>query len=255
VRVRFYFRGLYRDSGKAVDGHVDALDAELAYQVLAESGIVTESLREAPLFPVAQVSPTSIPDFAHALESALNESSSQVAFDDLTARYRGKKVWVIDREQIRYRVAEVVDATLAASEADSESNTTARQRVANAISGLFHDTRNIASQRSAESIAAMRLTGGGGAYSVNSVAGMSDSALAEQIGRLTGVVEQAEGLIAAMKVALQAAESGGVPRRHMMVARSTGPEQSEVLREIFQSNLELRRAMANPSATPPLKVA
>jgi hypothetical protein len=193
---------------------------------------------------------SAISQFTHALESALEMSSSQVAFDDLTERYRGKKVWVVNREKIRHRVAEVVDSTLAASEADPQGGASARERVAKAISGLFADTCNIASEHHAESVAKPRATGAAG------IAAMSDVALAEQIGRLSGVVEQAEGLIAAMQAALRNVESGGGgPRRQRVVTRasSAGGEQDGVLREIFQSNLDLRRAMANSASPPPVK--
>ncbi|HEY7087171.1 MAG TPA: hypothetical protein VH518_03720 [Tepidisphaeraceae bacterium] len=222
-----------RDTGKPLEGHVEAANAESAYQVLSESGIVTEALREDP--KAMNLSPEASPlsEFTEALESALDSSSSQVAFDDLTERYRGKKVWVIDRHKIRERVAQVVDTTLAASEADSESGAATRQRVANAISGLFHDNRNIASERSSESIAGMKVTGGGGD-------------LAQQIGRLTGVVEQAERLISMMKQALANADSGGgAPRRRASIVPSLSDEQNSVLREILQSNLDLRKAIAN----------
>jgi len=228
--VRFFFRGMLRDTGKPVEGHVEAADTESAYQVLSENGIVTESLRDDPKPLDLSTEASPISEFADALESALDSSSSQVPFDALTERYGGKKVWVIDRHKIRERIAQVVDTTLAASEANSESGTTARQRVANAISGLFHDQRNIASQRNAESIAGMQAAGGGD--------------LAQQIGRLTGVVEQAERLIAAMKDALANAESGG-PRRRISIAPSLSAEQNSVLHEILQSNLDLRRAIAN----------
>ncbi|HMB94607.1 MAG TPA: hypothetical protein VKK61_01070, partial [Tepidisphaeraceae bacterium] len=168
-------------------------------------------------------------------------SSSQVPFDDLTKRYRGKKVWVVDREKIRQRVAEVVDTTLA----DEQSGTSARERVADAIDGLFHDTRNIASEHSPESITQMRATVAKAKAKAKKSA-TSDTDLAEQIGRLTGVVEQAESMIAAMSVALRNVESGNVPRRQIIAkAPSVNFEQSGVLQEIFQSNLDLRRAMSN----------
>lgn len=253
ARVRFLFRGFDRETGKPVEGHVEASDTESAYQVLSDHGIVTEALRDDPR-PLS-ASPTAIGEFADALDSALDSSSSQVAFDDLTERYRGKKVWVIDREKIRHRVAQVVDSTLAASEANLESGTTARERVADAISGLFHDTSNIASQHNAELIAKMRAIIGAAGQGTNGIAAMTNAGLAEQIGRLTGVVEQAEGLIAAMSAALRNIESGGAPRRRVMsAAHSMGPEQNEVLREIFESNLELRRTLGK-TAPRPVKAA
>jgi hypothetical protein len=257
LTVRFFFRGLLRDDGKPVEGHVEAADTDSAYNVLSANGIVTESLRDDP--KPLNVSPTvpAIPQFADALESALDSSSCQVPFDDLTERYRGKKVWVIDRDKIRQRVAQVVDTTLASSEANSESGQTARERVADAISGLFHDNRNIASEHTAESVAKMQamMKAASGA---NGLATMNDKSLADQIGRLTGVVEQAEGLIAAMSAALRNIETGAVPRRQVVmpsVPSVLGGEQKEVLREIFMSNLELRRGGSDGSGDPGLKKA
>jgi hypothetical protein len=280
--VRFLFRGFERETGNPVEGHIEAPDSEAAYEILGENGIITEPLREDPRPANASAKPNSIAEFTEALESALDLSSSQVAFDDLTERYRGKKVWVIDRDKIRRRVAEVVDSTLAASEANLESSATARERVADAISGLFHDTRNIASIRSdpnADCVMGMRVTEEGPGNEATGQAaatnpaltnppapdpaapnpGISNGDLAKQIGRLTGVVEQAEGLIAAMSAALRNIESGGgsvIPRRRLVATLPTGPgERNEVLREIFQSNLELRAALANSARQPPVEAA
>ena len=124
-----------------------------------------------------------------------------------------------------------------------------RERVANAISGLFNDTRNIASEKSAESISNMRDSIGAAKKKAKS---NDNPDLAEQIGRLTGVVEQAEGLINAMQAALRNVESGGsAPRRKiaMAAAPSINLAQDGVLREIFESNIALRRAMDAPSPT------
>jgi hypothetical protein len=247
--VRFHFRGFYRETGQPTQGHVEAPAEEVAYQVLSDHGIVTESL-------------CTDPGIEDALDSALNASSSQVAFDALAERYRGKKVWVIDREKIRHQVAQVVDSTLAASEQNLESGTTARERVADAIKGLFHDPQNVASRHDPQSLAMMRAivaaaqgTGGAGGAGGGGGEAMSNAELAEQIGRLTGVVQQAEGLIAAMSSALQHFESGAAPRRRLVTATaSPDPGQNEVLREIFQSNLDLRRSM-NKNVPPDSKAA
>jgi hypothetical protein len=254
--VRFRFRGCDRETGKPVDGHVEAPDKEAAYQVLSDHGIVTETLRVDPGSLNVSPDTSAISQFTEALESALEMSSSQVAFDDLTKRYRGKKVWVVNREKIRQQVAQVVDSTLAASEANPDGGITARERVAQAISGLFDDTRNIASEHNAESLAKMRakVSAADGAGAAG-IAAMTDAGLAEQIGRLSGVVEQAEGLIAAMQAALRNVESGGEPRRRRVGtdAAPTVGDQSGVLREIFQSNLDLRRAMASSASPIPVK--
>src|SRR5450432_303861 len=111
--VRFRFNGFHRETGKPVAGFVEASDTEAAYQVLSDRAVVTETLREEPKPSASPTETTPVAQFADALENALESSSSQVPFDDLTKRYRGKKVWVVDREKIRQRVAEVVDTTLA----------------------------------------------------------------------------------------------------------------------------------------------
>jgi len=247
--VRFHFRGFYRETGQPTQGHVEAPAEEVAYQLLSDHGIVTESL-------------CSDPGIEDALDSALNASSSQVAFDALAERYRGKKVWVIDREKIRQQVAQVVDSTLAASEDNLESGTTARERVADAIKGLFHDPQNVASRHDEQSIAMMRAIvaaaqGAGGAGDGGAGGGaLSNAELAAQIGRLTGVVQQAEGLIAAMSSALRNFESGAAPRRRL-VTTTASPDrgQNEVLREIFQSNLDLRNSMTRTTTPPDIKAA
>ena len=46
--MRYRFRGLVRDTGKPVEGHVDADNEEFAFHLLANNGIVTESLRADP---------------------------------------------------------------------------------------------------------------------------------------------------------------------------------------------------------------
>jgi hypothetical protein len=266
--LRFRFCGLYRETAEPARGYVQAPDAEAAYQLLSDKGIVTESLEGDPepaaaaqpatsskpphavthpaprstprptprAAPKAPAHATPITRFSEtledALESALDSSSSAVPFDDLTQRYRGKTVRVIDREKIRQRVAEVVDSTLSASETNRESGATARERVADALSGLFSDPRNISTEHRPAAATAPA------APDVN---------IADQIGRLSGVVEQAEGLIAAMQAALRNAGTGAAPRRQVSTSTIPSPdaEQNQVLREIFQSNLDLRRAMAS----------
>jgi hypothetical protein len=258
MMVRYLFRGIVRETGKTVEGHVEAAHSEAAYEILGDNGIVTESLREDPKPLNMSPSAGPFPQFADALESALDSSSSQVPFDDLAEKYRGKNVWVIDRNKIRNRVAQVVDQALAASEANLEGGNTARQRVADAISGLFNDTRNIATERNSESIAGMRVTGGNGAAGgsgLSGLAAMSGDVLEQQIGRLAEVVQQAEGLIAAMASALRNMGSGAVKPRREMATQTTGPQQNEVLLEIFKSNLDLRRNMAEAPSQPPVEAA
>jgi hypothetical protein len=258
--VRFLFRGLVRETGKPVEGHVEAVSSEAAYTILGENGIVTEALRHDPKPLNMTPDELPIPQFADALESALDSSSQQVAFDDLAERYSGKKVWVIDRNKIRSRVAQVVDSALAASEANAEVGSTARLRVANAIRGLFEDTRNIATEHNAASIAGMRVPGVQAATTAenaaNSLAAMSSDVLEQQIGRLSDVVRDAERLVSLMAGALRNMGSATSARRQTAApARSPSGEQNEVLLEIFKSNLDLRHSMAGATAQAPVQAA
>ncbi len=272
--MRYLFRGLIRDTGRPVEGHVEAAFEEEAYNALSTNGVVTESLAPDPRpLNLNEELPTS-PEFAEALESAFDSSSSQVDFDALSDRYRGKKVWVIDRDKIRRRIAQVVDAALALAAQHGEGAGQARERVASAIQGLFADNRNIASERNAESIAGVRFNAGGmpspaAPPAVNFAPSGSlgapsagHSGLEEQIGRLTTLVRQAEATLAAIAAAARrGGGDGGGPRRQSFVRSDRGEEQNAVLLEIFKSNLELVRgiqqglpasaAASMPDQTPP----
>jgi hypothetical protein len=243
--VRFLFRGVVRETGNPVEGHVEAADAESAFIVLGENGIVTESLREDPQALNLSSDELPTPQFADALDSAIDSSSSQIAFDDLAERYSGKNVWVIDRNKIRTRVAQVVDQALAASEADMEGEKSTRRRVADAIRGLFSENRNIATEQNSADAAAMPPPVGGSGL----------SALASTSGEVLEVIQQAEGLIGAMAAALRNLGSVGSSPRRQTAARTAGPQQNEVLLEIFKSNLDLRRTMTNAAAQPPVEAA
>jgi hypothetical protein len=162
--------------------------------------------------------------FDNALEGALDGASSQIDFDALTDRYRGKKVWVIDRDKIRRNVARVVDTAIAQSLVNDEGSTATRERVADAINELFKDTRNLTSQHSA-----------------------TNTSLEKQIGRLAGIIKQFEGSLASMQAAIRNIGSGGGggvgPRRHRGDMGVQKQEQNAVLLEIFKTNLDLLRGM------------
>ena len=236
--MRYRFRGLIRETGKPVDGHVEAEVEEEAFNALAENGIVTEALFADPkpnnfLGRPQQQKPKD--EFTDALDSAFDSSATQIPFDALTDRFKGKSVWVIDREKIRRRVAQVVDLAIAQSQQAAEGSIQTRARVAQAIEGLFRDNRNITSEAS-----------------------KSSAALEQQIARLGNVIKQAEGVLAQMKVAIARGGSwggggggGGGGRRMRASTRDEAP--NKVLFEILKTNLELRGITPppDPDAPPP----
>jgi len=218
--VRYRFRGLARTTGKPLEGHAEAASEEEALANLSDNGIVTESIWPDPK-PAPEIVPAQ-PKLANAIDSALDVSSTQVPFDKLVDRYKGKSVWVIDRDKIRRNVAEVVDAAMRQSAQNSEGEDEARRRVAQAIDGLFRDNRNLTSQASA-----------------------TNASLEKQLARLENFVLKAEGVLAAISVAARNLSSGGgVGLGESLRNRSPGPEshdgQNAVLLEIFKDNLRLR---------------
>jgi hypothetical protein len=241
--VRYRFRGLIRDTGKPAEGHVESDTEELAYQALSEHGIVCEALWADPkplnLSPI----PEQTPGISNAVDSALDTSSTQVDFDALTERYRGKRVWVIDREKIRRNVAQVVDQVLSETMQQSDTATQTRQAVAEAIAGLFKDNANITSPSNQVAPAA------------NGGAGMGSGSLEEQIHRLAHVVSPAQNAIGTLvstadRIGRGGYGGGGGPRRYSVSSSVAGSAQKAVLLEIFKDNLKLHQAV-DPSFQAP----
>lgn len=239
--MRYLFRGLMRENGRAVEGHVEAVSPDEALKALSDNAIVTETLTPDPKpLNLNQELPDS-PELASALDSAFDASSTQVDFDNLTERYRGKKVWVIDRDKIRRRVCQVVDQAMAQSHATGETAAESRQRVQAAIQGMFADNRNIASERNADTLHGAPAMGGGAPATP-----MAAGGLEEAINRLTQVVSQAERVMASMALAARnlgrgGGGGGGGGRRRMRSQMELA--QNDVLLEIFKANLELAKTV------------
>jgi hypothetical protein len=250
-----------------VEGHVEAATEEDGFHALAENGVVTESLIPDPKPLNLNDELPKAPEFADALESAFDSSSSQVDFDALTERYHGKKVWVIDRDKIRRRVAQVIDAALALSALHGEGHGQVRARINNALEGMFADNRNLATERNADSVAGIRFNGGmapppppapprlqgympnGGANGGSNGGGLNVAGhpgLENQIGRLAGLVKQAEATLAAVAAAARRGGGGGGGGRRSVAKGGKSEEQNSVLLEIFKSNLNLVRSMEAP---------
>jgi hypothetical protein len=249
--MRYRFKGFVRESGKPVEGHVQAAQEGEAYDILAENGIVTESIRPDPrpsdMYPqgiqprqAAAPAAAGAAPLADAIDSALDTSSSQVPFDSLAQHYKGKNVWVIDREKIRRYVAQVVDQALQTSMAQSTATEETRKTVADAIEKLFKDNRNITSPASQVQ---QQNRGGGGNH----------PDLEYQIQRLSGVIRQAENMIASMSMLARRmgrGGGGGGGGRGRYVPGQVDDAHNEVLLEIFKSNLELIRTIEDQNNPP-----
>jgi hypothetical protein len=188
--VRYRFKGIIRTTGQSVEGHAHGETPEEAYAALSEHGIVTESLREEP--EALNLANQPAQPLTSAIDSALDTAAAQVPFDEVAKQYKGKSVWVIDRDKIRKRVAQVVDTALRDALRQTGGNTgqldagELRQTVADAIGGLFKDNRNLTSQ-------------------------VSDNAMKmdHQVRRIEQLVHRAESVLAQMTIAISRMGGGG----------------------------------------------
>ena len=226
--MRYRFKGIVRTTGQTVEGHAHGETPEVALQALSDHGIVTESLREDP--EPLNMAQTSQP-LSSAIDSALDTAASQIPFDKIADRYKGKNVWVLDRDKIRTRVAQVVDQAIAQATSGMTMSGASgldvqdlRKQVSDAIGGLFKDNRNLTSQVSDTSMK-----------------------MEHQLRRLEQMVHRQESLLAQMTIAISRIGSGGGgggggwgPRRHAGAPGAGGSEQNAVLLEIFKENLRLR---------------
>jgi hypothetical protein len=262
-----------RDTGQPVEGHIEANDVDIAYDMLSGHGVVASSVIPDPKPLNIHEELPDAPELADALESAMDSSSSQVNFDDIAEQYKGKKVWVIDRDKIRRRVAQVVDTAFHLATTSGENHTQTQERIRSALHGLFNDNRNLASERNASSVMGMKFNPDDanprrpmsppGSIRVNSpqsaVAGLPQMApvgevnvapsspLEEQIKRLADVVSSAETVLATLRAAARGlgrggGEGGGGGRRQSKGRSAMNDEKNDVLLTIYKSNVELLKA-------------
>lgn len=230
-----------RETGKAVEGHVDAPTAEEAFNLMSSNGIVCESLREDPRpraghYTSETGEPASAQDaeVASAIDSAFDVSSTQVNVDDLWKRYRGQRVRVIDRDKIRQRVMSVMVNAIKQSGATGANQNQTLERVEEALTKMFGDNKNLTSE-----------------------VAPTQTALEDQITRLNTVVLRLEKQLAQLTMAIRRGGyggGGGAPTGRLM-KQVKDPKNDKVLLEIFETNLELQkqvRQKAPPgTAAPP----
>lgn len=215
-----------RETGKPVEGHVDAPTTEEAFTLMSGNDIVCESLREDPRqspYPGdggADANATSAEhtDVANAIESAFDISSTQVNIDDIWKRYRGQRVRVIDRDKIRNNVMSLMTKTIQQAGGGNTDQTLAR--VEQALTKMFGDNKNLTSE-----------------------VAPTQTALEDQITRLNGVVLRLEKQLAQLTMAIRrggyGGGGGGMTGRLMKQVKD--PKNDKVLLEIFETNLDLQR--------------
>lgn len=224
-----------RDTGKPVEGHVDAPTAEEAFNLMSGNGIVCESLREDPRRANYETDPAASPqdaEVASQIDSALDISSTQVNVDDLWKRYRGQRVRVIDRDKIRNNVLAVMTKAIQQSGGGNSNQTL--QRVEEALTKMFGDNKNLTSELSPQ-----------------------QTAFEDQITRLNTVVLRLEKQLAQLTMAIRRGGYGGGAPTGKLMKQVRDPKNDKILLEIFESNLEMQRQIkkkesseAGPTAPP-----
>lgn len=223
--MRYRFKGIIRDTGRVVEGHVEAPTEEIAHKVMSDNGIVWESLREDPRpgdYTRSQLN-TPSDDVSSAVDSALDTASKEVDFDALTNRYKGKKVWVLDRSKIRDNVKSVMLATIRSTQQGGDNQKQMLAKVNEALDKMFDDKKNVSSQASPDNLA-----------------------IEEQIARLSAVVRRVESAVAQLSVMSRGGGGGGGGRMSYDNLPNRDKRHDKVLLEIFETNLELQRTIDQP---------
>ncbi len=229
--MRYRFTGLRRESGQPVMGHVEAETDDKAYDILGDNDIIAEGLVADP----EQTDDSRQPGLASAIDSALAASSHPVPFDSLRGQYAGKHVWVIDREKIKRQVVRTVDDVIQQSRQGAEDDTQTKNRLSKALEKLFGDNRNLTSPASADPPA-----------KPSAPTPVNHEAMDIQLNRLADVVRELEHAVGAIRSATRWSGGGNAGRR-AAPQRRVDAANDEVLREIFQANVELlRRLKAGP---------
>ncbi|MEO0476789.1 MAG: hypothetical protein AAF085_12605 [Planctomycetota bacterium] len=215
--MRYRFKGLMRDTGKPVEGHVEAPHAEEAFSLMSGNGIVCQSLREDPAKPASAGAAGQDAEVASQIDSALDVASTDVNVDDLWKRYRGQRVRVIDRDKIKNNVLSVMTKAIQQSGGGTDGQTL--QRVEEALTKMFGDNQNLTSELSP-----------------------TQTALEDQITRLNAVVLRLEKQLAQLTMAIRRGGygGGGAPSGKLM-KQVRDPKNDKILLEIFETNLEMQR--------------
>ena len=265
--MRYRFKGLLRETGKPVEGHVDAQGQASAFRMLGDNGIVCEALREDPL-PEAYTG--SDDEVGSAIDSALDVSSTHVDVDEIARRYSGQSVRVIDRDKIRKRVMEVVTTAIkkslpASTKADTSARDETLERVEEAIKKVFGNNANLTSEVPAAAppppepapgprpVAAAKTAAGAGVADDTPFAENKFTLISEALGR----IERNMNIVvaAAKRGGIGGGGGGGGGRsadhsanvgKHVKTIRN--PENDKVLLQIFETNVAMQKKVAEKAA-------
>ena len=207
--MQYLFRGLRRGVGEPVTGRITAPNEDAVHRVLESHAIAVDTLGPEDaggLFP-----PT--------LDAALEAASVRITFDQMARVHEGHGVWTLDQDRIRSRVMQLARGTLG----DDEAGQAGRRRIEQALERLYGEKHDAAAT------AEPTLVDGNFAD--------ADEVRAE-IQRLMAAIKKLERELTSMR-----SRPAATRAQHRIVTGSTPHDrtQAEVLREIFEHNLELMK--------------
>ena len=202
----YLFRGQRRGSGEPVIGRLFALNDDTAHELLEAHAISADTVgpeETCGLFP-----PT--------LEAAIAEAGLRITFNQVAHVHEGHGVLIVDRTKIRKRVMQLVHEALG----DAEDRQPAR-RIEQLLDTLFGDRRP-----------GTAAAGAGEGRFAN-----ADEVRAE-MRRLMAAINKLEREL----ISMRSRPSADREPRHSGTKKRPGDRtRDEVLREIFEHNLELMK--------------
>lgn len=212
----YLFRGLRRGSGEPVIGRLFALNEEAVHNLLEAHAIIAET--------VSPEEPGSL--FPPALEAALREAGLRITFDQMAKLHEGQGVWILQREKIRDRVMQLAREALGSA----EDRQPARRRIEQLLDTLYGDRHP----------------------GTTAAAGDGRFANAEEVRaevqRLMAAINKLERELISLRSRPVADRE---PRRPAREGTSSDRTRDDVLREIFEHNLELMKLTWEQGITAP----
>lgn len=202
--MRYLFRGVRRGSGEPVIGQLVAPSEDAVHEVLDAHAIIAEMVasEDADLFPPA-------------LQAALGEVGLRIRFNQMPKVNEGQGVWLLDRKRIGTRVMQL--AREAAGGADDRA---ALRRVEELLETLYGDQH----PDPHASVA------GAGRFA------SADEVRAE-IRRLMASINRLDREL----ISIRSRPAADYEPRRRGAKKPRDRTQDEVLREIFEHNLELMK--------------
>lgn len=216
-RVYYLFRGLRRRSGEPVIGRLFALNEEAVHEVLEAHAIIADTVgpeEDGGLFP-----PT--------LEAALDEAGLRITFNQMAKVHEGHGVWILEKEKIHGRVMQLARETLG----DVEDRQPARRRIEELLETLYSD---------------MCPSTAAAGVDVGRFANADE--VRTEMRRLMASINKLERELISIKSRPAVDRE---PRRSDTKRAPRDRTQDEVLREIFEHNLELMKLTWEQDITAP----